>query len=380
MGAWRRLGEAAALAAILSAAPRAEASTVMEPIARLSLEGGYDSNAFYNGSGGDRMGRISPDVGLRLRAPLWDLRAAVGGDWVYYEEFAPRGIWNQRGTLMLRARPNRRTIVDGSLRASWAYDPVGLAQAGVFRPGKQSAFLLGARARGEWKATRRLDVAATLTERAVVFEDRTGGAMHQPGIEALWAETERLSLGGSYTFGVFQDFDVGHAGTATSHGVRARARYRLSRHLSLEAGAGPALYVGRSTAVVPEARVELLAVSRGWDLRLTAEHGLGLGMTALPGLVSSFEFGADRTFRRRWYAHADGGVWRSGEAPSGAYSVTGYAVAGEAGALLREDLRLGLGLAHLARATAPFPGDPLPASAYRRTVVGMRLTWEKRTR
>jgi hypothetical protein len=373
MGAWRRLGEAAALAAILSAGTRAGASTVMEPIARLSLEGGYDTNALYDGAGGDRMGRVSPELGLRLRDPLWELRATAGGDFIYYQRLAPGGIWNQRGALTLHGRPTRRTVLDGSLRASWAYDPVGLAQAGVFRPGQQSAFLLGMRMRGDWKALRRLGLAATWTERAVIFEDRTGGAMHAPGLEGMWAETERLSVGSSYAFGLFQDFDPGHRGTSTSHGLRARARYRLTRHLTLDVGAGPALYLGSKTSVVPEATVELLGASRGWDLRLTAAHGLALGMTALPGLVDSFEFGGDRVWRRRWYVHSDGGLWRSGSAPSGADAVTGYAVAGEGGTFLRENLRLGLGFTRFARLDDASP-------AYRRTTFGLRLGWEMRAR
>src|SRR5690242_21888902 len=108
MGTSRRLGKAALCAAILFAATRSGASTVVEPIARLTLEGGYDSNALYDGSGSDRLGRISPDVGLRLRDHTWDLRLVYGGDWVYYERLAPRGFWNHRGLLQLDARPTPR--------------------------------------------------------------------------------------------------------------------------------------------------------------------------------------------------------------------------------------------------------------------------------
>ena len=74
----------------------------MEPIARLTLEGGYDSNALYVGQGGDRTGRISPEVGLRLRDHLFDLRTAYGGDYIVYERLAPDGIWNHRGLAPAR--------------------------------------------------------------------------------------------------------------------------------------------------------------------------------------------------------------------------------------------------------------------------------------
>src|SRR5690242_19887113 len=114
MGAWR-IGKAVVVAALLRAAPAA-AGTVMEPIARLSLEGGYDTNPLYDGRSGDNVGRIAPDVGLRLHDPLWDLKTTYGGELVYYERLAPGGTWNHRGTLSLQARPSYRTTVAGDLR------------------------------------------------------------------------------------------------------------------------------------------------------------------------------------------------------------------------------------------------------------------------
>ena len=48
MGAWRRCGRAAVCLAALSVATRSAASTQVEPIARLTLESGYDTNTKMN--------------------------------------------------------------------------------------------------------------------------------------------------------------------------------------------------------------------------------------------------------------------------------------------------------------------------------------------
>ncbi len=370
MGARRRLGMAAACAVLLGVAPRTAAETVLDPIARLTLEGGYDSNALYDGSGSDQMQRISPELGLRLHDELWDVKGSYRGDWLRYDRFAPGGLWNHAASLSLDATPTRRWILKGSLRGSYAFDPIGLAMLGIFRTGRQSALLVGGTGRAEYRLTPRVDVAGTLSERTVRFDDGTGGAMHQPGVEALYHTTRRLSLGAAYQFGVFQSFDVGRDELAYSNGIKARARWRESRLVTIEAAAGPASWQGPSGwAVVPEASIELLAATRSWGLRTAIAHGLGIGSTARPALVDSLEFGADRRFARRWILHADGGVWRSGIAPSGGDAVTGWGVNGEAGMLVARSVRLSLAASHFGRLDTAAP-------ELQRTTVGLRLGWE----
>ncbi len=370
MGARRRLGKAALGAVLLLAAARSGASTVWEPIARLSLEGGYDSNVLYDGHSEDRMSRISPEAGLRLRDHLWDASLVYRGDWIAYDQLEPNGTWNHRGSFTLEAHPTRRLGLQGVVRGSWAYDPAGLAQAGIFRSGRQSAFLLRGTARGEYRLSHRVDVAATLTERTVRFEDSTGGAMHAPGVEALWRASPRLSVGGAYRLGLYQSFAPAGDGLSTSHGLRARARWRATRRFAVEAAAGPALWIGedRDTAVVPEAEVEVLGSSRAWDVRSSLSHGLGIGATAHPGLVDAFELGAVRRVGRRFDLRGDGGVWHSGRAPRGGNAVTGWAAAGEAGVLVGMNLRVALVATHFARL------DNAPE--LRRTTLGMKLGWE----
>ncbi|HEY6099941.1 MAG TPA: hypothetical protein VIW03_10955 [Anaeromyxobacter sp.] len=372
MGARGRLGKAALCAAILGASARAGAETVVEPIARLSLEGGYDSNVLWDGASGDRMGRVSPEAGLRLHDPLYLASLSWRGDWITYERLQPGGIWNHRGALTLDARPTRRLDIRTALRGAWAYDPIGLAQLGVFRAGRQSALMISGTGRAEYRLSRLADVAATLAERTVRFEDGTGGAMHAPGVEALWRASRLLSLGGAYGVGIFQGFDPRGNDVAYAHSLRAEARWRASRRIAFEAYAGPALWIGKDrSAIVPEALVQLMASSRAWDLRVTAAHALGIGSTARPGLVDSVEVGAERRFgaRRRYVLRGDGGIWHSGLAPSGANAVTGWAGGAEAGLLVGMNVRLSLAATHFARLDDASP-------ALRRTTLGLRLGWE----
>ncbi|HET7825259.1 MAG TPA: hypothetical protein VFK90_07995 [Anaeromyxobacter sp.] len=346
----------------------------MEPIARLSLEGGYDSNPLYDGLGADRVGRVSPELGLRLHDPLYLASLSWRGDWLVYDKLAPNGIWNHRGDLKLDARLTRRLDLHAALRGSWAFDPLGLAQLGVFRTGRQSALVVTGSARTLYRLTPVADLAGTLAERTVRFEDGTGGAMHAPGVEALYHASRRLALGGAYSLGIFQAFNGPAVADelSWSHALRARARWRATRRVTLDAYAGPATWFGKNRyAIVPEASVQALVESRGMGVRLSASHGLGIGSTARPGLVDAIEFGAERHFgdHRRWMVRGDGGIWHSGRAPSGGDAVTGWAAGGEVGRLVGMNVRLSLAATHFARLDDPSP-------ALRRTTVGLRLGWE----
>src|SRR5512142_3279315 len=93
MGAFRRTTKAMMVAAVLCAGARAGASVQVEPIARLSLEGGYDSNILYNGQGGETMGRVSPELGFQLRDHTWNLGGVAGGDLLTYPHRSTT-VWN----------------------------------------------------------------------------------------------------------------------------------------------------------------------------------------------------------------------------------------------------------------------------------------------
>ncbi|BDG06012.1 hypothetical protein [Anaeromyxobacter oryzae] len=372
MGALARIGiaAAAACALVLIGPARAAASTETEPIARLTLEGGYDSNPLYDGRS-DRMERVSPELGLRVRDPLWDFDGLYLGDYLVYDRAAPQGIWNHRGLLELKATPTRRLELGGVLRGGYAYDPVGLAQMGIFRSGEQAAWTINGRGRAEYRVAERIDGAVTFTESTVVFQDRTGGAMHAPGAEALYRLTRRLSVGAAYALGFFQGFDPKGNAIAFSHGLRGRARYRITRHVLANVYAGPAFWTGPDGhALVPELGGELELSNREWDLRTSAVHGLGIGSTARPGLVDSIEVGFVRRLgrTRTFDLRGDGGIWRSGQAPTGANATLGYAASGELGWRVAQSLRLALHVSHYDRLDNQSP-------ALERTTVGLRLGW-----
>lgn len=367
MGARGLLG--VTLLALLGGPARAFGETVAEPIARLTLEGGYDSNVLYDGTGGDRTGRISPEVGLTLRDPLQTLTALYTGDYLVYDRVAPKGIWNHRALIRAIGEPERRLTYRLEAGGGWAFDPVGLAQIGVLRAGEHSAWTANARGGIEYELAPRVTGALTLNERAVVFDDSTGGAMHGPGAEALYLLDRRLAVGGAYALGIFQTFERTGNTMGFSNGLRARLRYRATRSMTLDVHAGPALWSGPSgLALVPEAGAELLWVLPELDLRAGASHGLGIGSTARPGLVDTLEFGFVRRFGRTYDLRGDGGVWHSGDAPSGAHSVWSYALVGEAGMRLGASMRVALHAARYARLDDR-------SSALARTVVGLRLGW-----
>jgi hypothetical protein len=358
------------LAALTALAGRADAATQAEPIARLTLEGGYDSNPLYDGRG-DGVGVISPDVGLRLRDRLWSATATYGGDYLNYRHLASSAIWNQRGLFRLDATFTHRLTLRADARGSYAYDPLGLAYAGVFVANRQSALIFQAGGRADYAASERIGLAAALTERLVRFDDGSGGAMHAPSLEALWHRDERLSFGGAYAMKFFQDFHAGGGETdGFSHGMRARLRYLVTRFVEADAFAGPALWSGpQGVAVVPEIGGELLLSTREWDLRLSASHQLGIGATASAGLVNSVELGTVRRFGRRWDVHVNGGIWQSGDIPSGRNATLGWAVGGELGWHLTRELRLVASASHLARLDDPSPN-------LKRTTVGFGVGWE----
>lgn len=358
---------AAVLASLV--APPVRAETQVELIARLSLESGYDSNVLFDGRSDER-NRISPEGGLKLHDHLWSFSGVYGADYLQFQRLSPDGVWNHRASLDFAATPTARSNAAGHLRATYASDPVGLAQAGIFRVGPQRALFVQGGARGEYAADRLLVLAVELAERVVRFEDRTGGAMHAPSFEVLRPINERLMLGGAYALSLFQDFRPDGARLAFAQGIRARARYRVTRFVEADAFAGPALWSGPDgKSVVAEAGGELRLADRDWDLRATLAHRLGLGSTAAPALVNSAEVGTVRRFGRAFDLRGDGGIWQTGDVPTGRNATLGFAVSAEAGWHVTRELRLALAASYLARLDDSSP-------LLRRTTVGIRMGWE----
>jgi len=371
MGVRRWAGRAAVVAAILGAGARTEGSVEVDPIARLSLEGGYDSNVRFDGRGGD-VGLVSPDLGLELRDHRWSASLVGGGDLLYAHRLQETPVWNQRGRFRLHARPEERWDVSSDFSGIYASDPIGLARLGIFEPpGKGAALLVRGRARAAWRASHLWQTALTFSEHAVRWDDRTGALAHTPGVEATRRLGHRLELGGAYRFDLFQGLGPG-ALNATAHEAVAIARYRLTRHLDLNAEGGAALWRSRGdSAVALQASVQILAYGRHGDGSwIQLRHGVGLGLTATPGLFDSLEAAVTKNIGKL-VLHADGGLWRSGEVPWGADAVVGYGIEGEVGWRLGQSVTVGLGASRFARADTS-------SSLYDRNTVGLRLRWELR--
>jgi len=393
MGTRRRTGQAVVVAALLCVGSRAAASVQVEPIARLTLEGGYDSNVMYDGRGSG-MGRVSPDLGFQLRDHTWSFGAVVGGDLLTYPgrpsaagtAAAFNTVWNQRGSLLLHLRPESRLKIDGEANATYAFDPVGLARLGIFGPPGQggSGLVVTGGARAAWRLDHDWTVAGTYANRIVRFDQpidpigepgRLGAASYTPGVELMRQVGHRLEVGGAYKFDWFQEFGPGARNT-TAHEMAGIARWRSSRHWTFEATAGPALWNpvgGGSVKIVPQASAQLYGVGRPVDMRFTLRHGVGLGILAEPGLFDAAEAAATWKVTRKVQLHADGGLWRSGDIPWGANAVTGYGIDADVSYLVGAGLRVGLGASRFARADA---GSTL----YDRNIVGLRVGWELRHR
>lgn len=373
----RRLGRAVLLAASLSAGARAAASVQVDPIARLSLEGGYDSNVLYDGRGA-ATGRVAPDLGVRLRDHTWSLGAEAGGDLLTYPSASASGgaqaVWNQRGALVLHLRPDERLKVDADASGTYASDPVGLARLGIFGSTSTTGLVAHAGARAAWRLGPLWTIAGTFADYVVRFGDGTGSISHSPGLELARRLDRRLEVGGAYRFDYFQSLTAGTQ-DATAHEAMAVVRWRWTRHLRLEAQGGPAVWLPAhgSAQLLPQAMVQLLGASRPFDYRLTVKHGVGLGLFGTPGLFDSGEGAFTWKPTRKVQLHAEGGVWRSGDIPWGANGATGYGVDGELAYFVLRDVKVALAASRFARVDAG-------TSLYDRNIVGLRVGWELRHR
>ncbi|HTP26343.1 MAG TPA: hypothetical protein VMK12_11880 [Anaeromyxobacteraceae bacterium] len=362
-------GAAAIVAAILCTSVPAAATVQVDPVARLTVEGGYDSNALYNGRGGD-MSRVSPDLGIEARDHTWRLNLLAGGDLLMYEQNSNSPIWNERGSLVYHSQFAPRLMADAKLNATYASDPIGLAKLGIFS--QQGAFVATGGARVAWRIDPFWKATGTFDESLVRFNDGTGAASHVPGLEVTRALSERLEVGGIYRFDVFDTLG-GPVQTSLANELFSVARYRFSHHGTLEGQVGSALWRSftGSTSVLPEAALQLMVDEERLrrEVRVTLRHGVGLGLLAAPGLFDTAEVALTTRLSRRIEFHVDGGLWRSGDIPWGANGVTGYGMEGEVAWLFASGFRLGLAASRFARADST-------VTTFNRNTVGLRFGWE----
>lgn len=363
----RTLSWALCAAALLCSA-RAAASVLVEPDLRLAAEGGYDSNVRYDGRGGDRMGRLSPDVGLTLRDHTWRAAGGYGADFLTYPTRDPGPTVNQRGRLDVAARFDERTSLALRFGATYAPDPSGLARLGIVgRTG--AALVLRGDARLAWRESPRTTLALTFSERGAWLETDAGVLMHAPGAEVAYQLDPRTQIAAAYRYDWFQSLSSGFA-SSSAHEAKGIGRWRWSRRLTLEAEAGPAVWDGPGgPSLVPEAGLRLLASGRGYDVRVEGRHGLGLSALARPSVADSFEVGAVRRLGRSFRLRGDAGLWRGDALPSGGDSTLGYGVGGELAWLATRGIEMGIAASRFARIDGP-------SAATERNVVGLRMAWQ----
>jgi hypothetical protein len=357
-----------ACALALLAGTRAAAAVQVEPAVGVAVEGGYDSNVLYAGRGGDRMGRVSPDLRLVVRDHTWRATAAYGTDIITYPTVEPGPTWNQRGRLDVAAQFTERTRLTLRFGATYAPDPAGLAQLGIVGSIGSAAILRGD-ARLAWLQSPRTTLALTWSERGAWLEQDAGMIVHAPGAEVAYQLDRRLQLATAYRFDYFQSLEAGIDDT-TAHEARGIARWRWSRRLTLEAEAGPTVWVGPDeTALIPAGGLRLLVAHRAYDLRIEGRHGLGLSVLARPSLADSFEVGAVVRLGRSFRVRGDAGLWHSGEMPDGANSTLGYGVGGEFTWLATRGIEMGIAGSRFARL------DERTAET-ERNVIGLRVAWQ----
>jgi hypothetical protein len=378
MGTRRRAVLTAVSAAVVLAAARAEGSVQVEPIARLTLEGGYDSNVMYDGTGGDAVQRVSPELGVALRDHTWAVTLDAGGDLLSYRQ-RNTTVWNQRGLFAFAMRPEERWDVAASVTATYAADPIGLARLGIF--GKSgAAFILKSTGRATWLVNHDWKLSFLFAENMARFDDGTGAVSNAPGVQLLRRVSERLELGGQYKLNVFTGIGPG-ADVSLANEAAGVLRWRWTHHLTVEADAGPALWSGKRQAdgtrpppvLIPEGGVQLIAHVRENEARLSYRHGVGLGTLITPGLFDAAEGAFTLRFGRAWHVHADGGLWRSGDIPWGANAVLGYGLQGEVGWRSSSGWLVALGASRFANADGT-------STKYDRNTVGLRVGWELRRR
>jgi hypothetical protein len=359
----------AVLAAVCLLPARVGASVQMEPVARLALEGGYDSNVAFEGKGGE-MGRVSPDLGLQFRDHTWELRTVYGLDLFHYAARDQQNVVNQRGEVGLDLDFTERTTLTLDGDVAYALDPIAVARLGYVVPEGESLVWSGD-AKLAWRSTPRVTLAATYRERAARF-DGTGVALHAPGGEVGWRLDERTEFGALYRFDRFQRIgDTPDPGRA--HETLAFGRWRWTRRLRLEAEAGPAFWSDSAdSAVVPVVGVTLHASGRPGDLRVTARHGIGINQLARSSLTDNLEAGFAWRLARSFVLRGDGGFWHGGVLPDGDGATTGYGLSTEFAWIARRGLEIGIGASRYARLDTT-------SSELERNTVGLRVGWVHET-
>lgn len=374
MGGVRKLLAACALLA----GQAALAGTVLDPSLKLTAEERYDDDfRLAEGTGGQLMTKLSPQLGLEVKDPRTKTEAFYAAD-LLVRHGSGNASLDHRGGLTLGYELSRRLKLDFTGKLFRVTDPTSLPREGVAR--SLSPTLYGqAKLSMTGRATERLDLKASYAfEGAKVYEQGFApGFVHTPSLEAWYRETRRLSLGLEYRYqGFLFDNQFSHA-----QGAFAGLRYRLSRPTTLTVRGGPVLYTSPEgqSGWLPRAVVDLERDGELLDLGLAVGHDLVGASGFTNALWADYaSVMVSRRFDDRLSAHAAASYFRNGRAPSeGAfrwyqspYVSQGYAVGGSVDYRLTREVTLQGAVDRIAQVGA---GDVAAGVNLARNVLAVRL-------
>jgi hypothetical protein len=322
-GAVRRAWKGWVTAAVMGCAPAALATTVVEPRARVSLEGRYDDDFRLNagGTGGQMMTKLTPRLGLDVKDPTLTLESFYAAD-LLLRHGSGNLTLDHRAGVSVRKLLSRRLRVEVSGGLYRVTDPTSLPRESVARSaqpvlyGRTRVYAVG-------RLSRRVDVGAGYAMEGVrVLEgNNPSGFVHTPFVETWLRTTRRLSVGAEYRY---QAFLYGEQ-VDQAHGVAGALRYRLTRQTTATLRAGPVSYVGAdgTRGLLPRVKLEVLHEVPGrFDLGFVAGHDL-VGASGFASSLWADYAGlvANHHFNSRLSVYGGASVFRNGRAPNeGAFS------------------------------------------------------------
>jgi opacity protein-like surface antigen len=328
-------------AAVVGCAPAALATTVVEPRARVSLEGRYDDDFRLNagGTGGQMMTKLTPRLGLDVKDPTLTLESFYAADLLLRHGSGNLSL-DHRGGVSVRKLLSRRLRVEVSGGLYRVTDPTSLPRESVARAA-QPVLYGQARVYASGRVSRRVDVGAGYAMEGVrVLEgDNAAGFVHNPYAEGWFRASRRLSLGVEYRYQAFlygEELDQ-------AHGVGGALRYRMTRQATATLRAGPVSYLGSdgTRGLLPRVKLEVLHEIPGrFDLGFVAGHDL-VGASGFSNSLWADYAGlvVNHHFNSRLSMYGGGSFFRNGRAPNeGAFSWDG------GGARVAQGYALGAGV------------------------------------
>ncbi len=361
------------IAAIGLCASVAQADTITEPFAGVTLEQLYDSNVM-NARGQDAVTRVTPRVGFVVETRRLELGADYRLGLHAYATGTAASTINHRGSLGTTWRATPRLGLHASAVMVMGDDPVLLDRPGVAIP-QGGFFDLVAEVGMDWRATRRVDLGLDVMHRSSRFDLAQG-----PSPLAFDGDEQRVDANAAYRLsrrwttrliGRYQHF-VSYGGTGAlgdAIGGGAGAELKLSERTRARAYGGAVFFVGSIPGWF--AGADVTRIGQRWRLALRAFHDI-YGGTSAAEAVWFDSLLVDGTFKlsKRIDLRVRAGGYRGGVAPNYDMNVTGLIAHGHLGWSLNRNARLELYGEHRAQDA----GGGIAFGDVQRTVAGLRLT------